>query len=102
MKNKVSKQEEQRQKHGQGEHFDGCQMGGDCWRMGEEVRGLRSTNRELQNCHWDIKQSIGNGVSKELIYTTHGHEQQCGDGLTEWEVVGGGGAYGENQVTVIA
>ena len=27
------------------EHFDGCQMGGDCGGMGEEVRGLRSINR---------------------------------------------------------
>ena len=27
-KNKLSKQEEQRQNHGYGEHFDGCQMGG--------------------------------------------------------------------------
>ena len=28
LKNKLSKQEEQRQNHGFGEHFDGCQMGG--------------------------------------------------------------------------
>ena len=27
MKKKLSKQEEQRQNHGYGEHFDGCQMG---------------------------------------------------------------------------
>ena len=27
-KNKQSKQEEQRQNHGYGERFDGCQMGG--------------------------------------------------------------------------
>ena len=45
LKNKLSKQEEQRQNHGYGEHFDGCQMGGGCGGMGEEVRGLRSTNR---------------------------------------------------------
>ena len=43
--NKLSKQEEQRQNHGYREHFDGCQRGGDCEGMGEEVRGLRSTNR---------------------------------------------------------
>ena len=45
IKNKLSKQEEQRQNHGYGEGFDGCQMGGECGGMGEEVRGLRSTNR---------------------------------------------------------
>ena len=28
-----------------------CQMGGGRGNMGEEVRGLRSTNRQLQNSH---------------------------------------------------
>ena len=43
-KNKLSKQE-QRQNHGYREHFGGCQMGRGCEGMGEEVKGLRSTNR---------------------------------------------------------
>ena len=43
--NKLSKQEEQRQNHVYGEHFDGCQMGWGCGRMDEEVRGPRRTNR---------------------------------------------------------
>ena len=42
---KLRKQEEQRQNHAYGKGFDGCQMGGGWRRMGEEVRGLRSTNR---------------------------------------------------------
>ena len=42
--------------------------------MGEEWRGLQSTNRLLQNSHRDIKYSIGNGAAKELIHMTHGHE----------------------------
>ena len=42
--------------------------------MGEEVRGLRSTNRKLQNSHGDVKYSIGNAIAKELIHMTHGHE----------------------------
>ena len=44
LKIKLSKQEEQRQNYGYGEHFDGCPMGGGlgAW---VEVRGLRSTNR---------------------------------------------------------
>ena len=54
LKTKLSKQEEQRQNHGYGEHFDGCQMGGGCGGVGEEVRGLRSTNRWLQNSHGDV------------------------------------------------
>ena len=45
LKNKLSKQEEQRQNHGYGENFNGCQVGGGSGGMGEEVRGLRSTNR---------------------------------------------------------
>ena len=42
--------------------------------MGEEMRALRSTNRLLQNSPGDIKYSIGNGVAKELVGMTHGHE----------------------------
>ena len=45
LKNRLSKQEEQRQDHGYRERFDGCQMEAGCGEMGEEVRGLRSTNR---------------------------------------------------------
>ena len=39
LKNKLSKQEEQRQNHGYRECFDGYQMGGGCGGMDEEVRG---------------------------------------------------------------
>ena len=42
--NLKNKQEERRQNHGYRENFDGCQMGGGCGGMDEEVRGLRSTN----------------------------------------------------------
>ena len=45
LKNKLSKQEEQRQNYGYRECFGGYQMGGLFGRMGEEVRVLRSTNR---------------------------------------------------------
>ena len=43
--NKLNKQEEQRQNHGYKECFVGGQMGVGRGGMGEEVRGLRSTNR---------------------------------------------------------
>ena len=43
-KNKLHEPEEQGQIMDT-EYFDGCQMGGECEGMGEEVRGLRSTNR---------------------------------------------------------
>ena len=39
------KQEEERQNHGYQECSDGFQMGGVYGGIGEEVRGLRSTNR---------------------------------------------------------
>ena len=58
--------------------------------MGEEVRGLRSTNRQPENSHGDIKYSIANGVARELIHMTHGHEQWCGDYLREWGILFGG------------
>ena len=51
--------------------------------MGEEVRGLKSINYKLQNSHGGVKYSIGNGVAKEHIRMTHGHEHWCGDCLME-------------------
>ena len=56
LKNKLSKQE-QRQNRGYRERFEGCQT-----EMSEEARGLRSTNRWLQNSGGDVKCSIGNGA----------------------------------------
>ena len=54
------------------------------WGTGEEIRVLRSTNRQLQNSHGDVKYGTGNGVAR-LRHMTHGHEQRCGDSLREWE-----------------
>ena len=93
LKSKLSKQEEQRQNHEYREHFDGCQMRGGDGRMGEGVRGLRSTNRQLQNSHRDVKYSIGNGVAKEFICMTHG--QWWGNCLREWGMLGGGKEMGK-------
>ena len=45
-----------------------------CGGMGEEVRGLRNTNRKLQNSHGDVKYSIENGVAKGHMCMTHGLE----------------------------
>ena len=47
--------------------------------MCEEVRGLRSTNKQLQNSHVDVKYSTGNEAAKELTCVTQGHEKWCGD-----------------------
>ena len=58
--------------------------------MGEEVKGLRSTSRQLQKSQGGVKYSIENRVAKELIHTTHGHEQWCGDCLRKSGRLGGG------------
>ena len=63
--------------------------------MGEEMRGLRSTNRLLQNNHGNVRYSIGNAVAKELIRMTYGHEQWCGDCLKDWLKVGRGEKLGQ-------
>ena len=42
---KLSKQKEQRQNRGHGEHSDDCQMGGGFGGLGEEVRGLKTANQ---------------------------------------------------------
>ena len=36
--------------------------------MGEKVQGLRSTNEQEQSRQGVVKNSIGNGVAKELTY----------------------------------
>ena len=46
--------------------------------MGEEVRGSRSTNRQVQNSYAGVEYRIANGVAKELVHMTHGHEEQWG------------------------
>ena len=43
-----------------------------------KVQGLRSTNGQVQNRQGGVKNSIGNGVAKELICMTHGHELRVG------------------------
>ena len=48
----------------------GVEWGG----MDEELRLLRSTNRQLQKSHGDVKYSTGNGAAKELAHMTHGHD----------------------------
>ena len=51
--------------------------------MGEEVRGVRSTNWSLQNSHGDVNYSIESGGAKEFIHITHGHVQSCANCLRE-------------------
>ena len=63
---KLSKQEP-RQNYEYRERFDGFQMGGVCGTISKEVRGIRSTNRQLQNNHGAVKYCIENGVAKEFI-----------------------------------
>ena len=45
LKNKLTKQEDQRQNHGYGKCFDGCQMEEGYRDVGEGVRGLINANR---------------------------------------------------------
>ena len=46
--------------------------------MGEKVQGLRSTNCQVPNRQGDTKNSIGNGVDKELTGMTQGCELRGG------------------------
>ena len=70
-------------------------------RMGEEVRGIRSTNRYLQNSHGDVKYSIGNGVAKDCTHMTHGHELR--GRIAGWKRgTGQSGKNWDNWTTVIA
>ena len=48
-----------------------------------------------------IKYNIGNGVAKELIRMTHGHEQRGEDCLRERGVLGRGGRRGKKTGTTV-
>ena len=93
LKNKQSKQEEQRQNHRYEGHFNGYEIDRVCGGMSKKVRGARSTNRQLQTSHGDVKYSIGNGGAEELLCMIYGHKQWCGDCLGNgwcwvWEAMG--------------
>ena len=49
--------------------------------------GNKKHNWQVQNRQWEVKNSIGNGESKELICMAQGHELRLGDGecWREWE-----------------
>ena len=49
-----------------------------------------------------IKYSIGNGVARELIHMTHGHEQWWEDCLRELGLLGEGGKGGKIRTPIIA
>ena len=53
--------------------MEGCQWGGRRGRMGEKLQRLRSIIGRYKT-DGEIKNSMGNGEGKKLIYTTHGHE----------------------------
>lgn len=52
------------------EHFDSCQMA-KAWGMMKEMKGLKTTNWQLQNSPGDVKDSIGNIVSN-IVVTMYG------------------------------
>ena len=67
--------------------FAGLSVGRGKGRMGEKMKGLRSTIGRHKI--GDVKNSIGNGEAKELIFMTHGHE------LSGWFAKGNGGYHVE-------
>ena len=52
--------------------------------------------KQEYNRQGDIKNRIGNGEAKELLFMTHGHELSGCYCWREWQVLGGGGQSGKN------
>ena len=69
LKNKINKQAEQKQAYRNREHLEVCQWEG-FGEMDEKVKGLISTNWQLQNSHGVVKYSVANGAAKEVIHMT--------------------------------
>ena len=69
--------------------------------MGEKVQGFRSIIGQVQNRQGDVKNSTGNGETKELTSITHEHalSGSVAGGRGDWVEEGEGGKVG---TTVIA
>ena len=76
-------------------------MGVGCGGMGEEVRGLRSINKKLQNSHGDVQYRKW---SSQRTDTQDPWPWTMVWGLPDWVgVLGGGGAKGEKiRINIIA
>ena len=70
--NKLSKQPEQEQNHKYGDHMEGYQLGKRRENEGKGV-GVKKHNWQIQSRQRDVKNSLGNGEVKELIFMTYGH-----------------------------
>ena len=71
-KNKLSKQLEQEQNHKM--EITWKEIGGRSKEeYGEKCTGNKKHNWCIENRQGEVKNNIGNGEAKELIYTTHGH-----------------------------
>ena len=71
QKQKLSKQLEQEQNHRNGDHMEDYQWAGGREEQVGKGTGNKKHNRQAQNRQGEIKNSIGNGEAKELIYTTN-------------------------------
>ena len=59
--------------------MEGYQQGRGAERIGEKVQGIRSINGQVQNRQREVKNSMGNGETRELMCMTHGHELRWGN-----------------------
>ena len=103
IKNKLSKQAEKKQNHGYGDHLEGYRLGRGRGKMEGKVQGVRRTNGYVQNRQVDVKNSIGNGIAKELTCMTHGHELMGGiaGGNRDYWVEGAKGEPWDNCNSII-
>ena len=58
--------------------FGGLSLGRGKGRIEQKVQGLRGTDWQVKNRQGAVKNNIVNGVVKELICMTHGHELRGG------------------------
>ena len=71
-KNELSKKLEQKQIHRNRDHMEGYQWGGGGGEWGKGT-GYKKHKWQVQSRQEEVKNGMGNGETKELICTTHGH-----------------------------
>ena len=77
MKSKNQNQKtKQKQTYKYREQTDGCQMERELRSYVKKVKGLRSTNWQLQKSHGDVEYSTGNRVNNTVITLDSASEDQ--------------------------
>ena len=77
--------------------YGGISAGRGWGENGGKGTGNQKCNWQAQNRQGEVKDSVGNGEAKELIYTTRGHEIRVGENAGKKSYIGQRGIKGRKK-----